>query len=165
MRTSRFAPAAALLAFVAFTPASAAGKTRVSVGSLTVDGLAVRALVCDLDDGGMFAVMAVVGALAKKKKTLDACAPKGGAFRVAWTWAGGKTTTAEVKASSLSKKDACVAKALRKASTGPQGTCEAIVLVGKAKAAQRAADELTKTEPASPPPAAAPVPPRTRTSN
>jgi len=134
---------AAVLATTLVSAGAAAG-TRVSVGSMTVDGVEVRDLVCDLEDGGMFAVMAVVGALAKQKKKLDACAPAGAAFQTAWTWEGGKTAAVEVRRSSLPAKDACIAKALKAAGSGPTGRCEALVLAGKPKAARKAAEELAR---------------------
>lgn len=161
--------AALLVAAPLLLPARAGGATRVSVESLNVDGVEVRDLACELDEGGMFAVMAVVGALAKQKKALDACAPAGAAFHTTWTWSGGKTAAVEVKRSSLPPKDACVARALRAAGSGPAGTCEAIVLAGAAKGAQAAADELRKeTAPApepAPAPAPSPAPPRPNRGN
>ena len=159
MKTRTLTLVALFMAATTLAPAHAASKTRVSVESMTVDGQEVRGLSCDLDDGGMFAVMAVVGALAKKKKALDACAPGGAAFRVTWAWAGGKTADAAVAASSLPKKDACVTAALKQASSGPEGTCEAVVLVGAAEAARKAADGLTAKPAEAPPAPAAPAAP------
>lgn len=121
---------------------SAAHADSVSVGSLTADGQTVRNLSCELQSGGMLAVIQVVGTLAKQKRTLDACAPAGGAFQVKWAWAGGKAKDVEVLKSSASSKSACVAKALKLTHTDLAGTCQALVLVGKPAGADKAADAL-----------------------
>ena len=90
----------------------AAAKLNISLGSLSADGQEVRNLSCELDSGGLFAGLAVVSALAKQKRALDACAPEGAAFSVQFTFAGGGAKEAKVLASSVKGKDACVSRAL-----------------------------------------------------
>lgn len=120
----------------------ASARASISVSAMDVDGQAVRDLACQIDNGGMFAVMGVVGTVAKQKKALDACAPAGAAFRVAWTWAGGKATRVDVLAASDKAKSACIQKALQLTTTDTNGDCRAVLLVGDAAAAKRAATKL-----------------------
>src|SRR5262249_47731558 len=110
------------------------------------DGQAVRNLSCELDGGSMLAVLQVVGTLAKQKRALDACAPAGAAFQVKWTWSAGKAHDVEVLASTTPAKSACVAKALKLTRSELSGACDAIVLVGKPTAAEKAADTLAAKE-------------------
>lgn len=120
----------------------AIARSSLKVGSMSVNDLTVLDLACELDNGGMFAVMGVVGALAKQKKALDACVPAGAAFRVSWTWAGGKATRVEVLAASEPAKSACVQKAVQLTTTDTVGDCRAVVLVGASAAAKSAASKL-----------------------
>ena len=120
-------------------PGLSQAQTRVTVGSLTVDGLEVRNLSCFLAQGGLLASAAVVSALAKQKKPLDACQPAGAAFEVKWEW--DKATTVEVTRSTAKTRDKCVLGVMKK-TRGPRGTCSAVLLVGKAEAAGKAADTL-----------------------
>lgn len=138
----------ALLA-TALATTTATAAVKVSADSMTVDGLEVRQLQCELESGGFLATMQVVGALAKRKKALDRCAPAGAAFDVQWTWKGKGPVPVEVRRSSSPKKEACVARALKKTSSGPKGTCTAIILTGKKAAAAEAARKLL-AKPATP---------------
>jgi hypothetical protein len=122
--------------------ASAQAQTNVTVGKMTVDGQEVRELKCSLKKGGLFAVATVVGALSKQKKALDACVPGGAAFRVEWKWDGGKARDVTVTQSSAKGKNKCVVAAVGKTTASTDGTCSAVVLVGKAEAAGKAADGL-----------------------
>lgn len=125
-----------------FVTGEASARASINVSSMDVDGQAVRDLACEIDNGGVFAVMGVVGTIAKQKKALDACAPAGAAFRVSWTWAGGKATRVDVLAASDATKSACVQKALQLTTTNTNGDCRAVLLVGDATAAKRAATKL-----------------------
>ena len=121
----------------------------LNVGSMNVDGLEVRDLQCELEDGGLLASMLVVGALSQHKAALDACAPEGAAFKTTWTWASGQTSGVSVDQSSKPAKNACVTKILDDQVQAPvTGTCTAVILVGEAVAAGKAADALGKLEPA-----------------
>jgi hypothetical protein len=135
---TRFVIVAAVLVFAA----TATAQTNVTVGKMTVDGQEVRELKCSLKNAGFLAVATVVGALAKQKKALDACVPAGAAFRVEWKWDGGKAKDVSVVKSSATGKNKCFAAAVAKATSTAEGTCSAIVLVGKAEAAGKAADGL-----------------------
>lgn len=114
----------------------------VRVGSLSADGLEVKDLSCKLKAGGLFAGLMVVGALAKSKKALDACAPQGAAFATDVVFAGGKIASAQVKASSDPAKSACVSRVLEKTRTDLGGTCSLVLLVGKPDRARQAAAAL-----------------------
>lgn len=121
----------------------------LNVESMNVDGLEVRQLQCELEDGGLLASMLVVGALSQHKAALDACAPEGAAFKTTWTWAAGQTSGVSVDLSSKPAKNACVTKVLGDQVQAPvTGTCSAVILVGEAAAAGKAADGLGKAEPA-----------------
>lgn len=120
----------------------ALARARLRVGALTINGQTVRDVACELDGGGLGAVMKVVGALAKQKTTLDACAPGGAAYRIKWTWAEGKATAVAVVAASDSSGSGCMARAAGLVHSSHAGGCEATVLVGQSDAAARAADAL-----------------------
>ena len=145
--TWRIAPVLAL-----FFPLTALGGSSLSVGSLTVDGLELIDIQCDLTQGGLFASMAVGAELASKKATYDACHPAGAALRLSWKWADGATEQVVVVASSEPKADACMVKAMRTIASRQSGTCAATLLIGDPTVARAAATSL-----------AAPVPPVTRT--
>ena len=136
---TRFAVVLAVLVLAG----SVQADTNVTVGKMTVDGQEVRDLKCSLKKGGFFAVAQVVGALSKQKKALDACAPGGAAFLAEWKWDGsGKATDVAVTKSSAKGKNKCVVAALGKTKATTEGSCSAIILVGKSEAAGKAADEL-----------------------
>jgi hypothetical protein len=131
-----------IVAVVLALAAGARAQTNITVGKMTVDGQEVRELKCNLKKAGFFAVATVVGALAKQKKALDACVPGGAAFQVEWKWDGAKAQEVVVTKSSAKGKNKCFAAAVAKATSTAEGTCSAIVLVGKAEAAGKAADAL-----------------------
>jgi TPR repeat protein len=117
---------------------------RISVESMTADGLTVQQLRCGLGSGGLFAALGIVGALAGQKKAFDRCARKGGAVDLTWEFAGGKVTDVVVDAAHPTRVGKCAAKALRKAKLPFEGRCAARVLLGPAAGAERAAAELSK---------------------
>ena len=114
----------------------------VNVSDLTVDGLTLKDLSCSLDSGGLFASALVVGALAKEKTSLDACAPGGAAVELEWTWADGKASKAEAKRASGVEKAACVASVVMAVPAPANGTCRATVLVGEPTAAAAAVAQM-----------------------
>ena len=130
--------------FLLLTTLTATAGTTVSVGSLSVDGLEVRDLSCNLEKGGLLASAMVVGALAAQKSALDACAPEGGAWRASWTWSGGALTDLTIPSASAPDKNACIEGALRAVTSDLVGTCEATLLVGDLAAAEAAAATLQK---------------------
>lgn len=104
--------------------------TNLRIGSMTVDGLTLEDVACKADGLGVFGSMVVVGAIAKKKAALNACAPKGDKPRVQWVAAGGRLGSLKVKASTP-QVEACVAKALSGAAAPFEGTCAATLVLGK----------------------------------
>jgi hypothetical protein len=130
-----------VLALVLLPAAALAGST-LTAGKLSVNGLEVRDVSCTLEKADFLGLLTVVGALAKEKAALDACAPGGAAFAAEWAWAGGKATDAKVARSSKAAANGCVAKALRRTRATVDGRCTGTVLVGEAKAAAKAADAL-----------------------
>src|SRR5262245_41467395 len=128
---------AALLA----APMAQASST-VDVGQMEVNGQEVRNVKCTLGEGGIFAIMGFVGQLANHKETLDACVPAGAAFRLEWKWVGGKTKKGKVAASRAKPKNAGVVTAMQKTTANAKGSCSAVILVGDATGAGKAADAL-----------------------
>lgn len=106
--------------------------SNITVGSMTVNGLKVVNLKCDLQNGGFMAAMVVVSGLAKQKKALQGCA-KGKETAVShWTFGGGKIKKASVSKASSAKVKKCVKKALLRVKAGKLiGTCSAGIIVGK----------------------------------
>lgn len=125
----------------------------LTVGSMAVNGLEVRSLQCTMEKVNFLSGMETVSALAAQKAAFDACAPKGAAFSVRWAWGGSGTADVAVLASSSKAADACVQKALSRASSSLRGSCTAIILAGDPAAAAAAAATLA---PAAPAPAPAP---------
>lgn len=124
----------------------AQAEVNISVADMSIDGLAVRALECSLDQGGFLAAATVVGALAQHEAALDACAPEGAAFAVKWVW--GSRAEAVVLASSKDAASECIQAALMSTSSTLNGQCTAVVLVGdEAAAAAAAAPLLQPTTP------------------
>ena len=121
----------------------AQAEVQIAVAEMTVDGLAVRALECTLDQGGFLAAATIVGSLAQQDAALDACAPEGAAFAVTWTW--GADAGAAVTASSKVSANACVQAALVGTTSALNGQCSAVVLVGRATLAPRASSSLWET--------------------
>lgn len=119
----------------------------IHVESITANDLAVRDLRCTLEEGGSLATLQVVATLAQSKRSLDACAPGGGAYRVRWEWAGGGAGRVEVQGGNPAGRSTCVAGVLKATKSEQVGHCEAIVLVGKPAPAAKAADGLAAASP------------------
>lgn len=120
----------------------ATAETSLSVGEMTVNGQVMQNLSCKLSKGGFLATTVLVATIAKQKAALDRCGPAGEAFRVSFTWTGGKTTAVEVQAASREKGRQCVARAFQKMRPTLQGSCTAVVLTGNTNAAKAAAAKL-----------------------
>ena len=128
-----------ILALVPFLwSAPALAGTSVTLSSMSVNGMELRDVTCELTTGGMFASMAVTAEIANQKPAYDACRPEGGAFSMSWTWADGKTTDATVKASSHEPANGCMITALSAIESSQSGTCTATLLVGDAAGAASA---------------------------
>lgn len=122
---------------------SASASTRLEVTQLTVDGLAVHDLVCELESGGFLAAASVVGALAKERDGLAKCGPSGEAARVAFRWSGAKTSEIKVVGASRTTVGACVAKVLTRVVPAQTGTCTATLLTADNEAGKKAAAALS----------------------
>ncbi len=132
-RSTALASIAASLAAVAllFAPLTASAGT-LKVGSMTVNGLKVVNLKCNIKGGGFMAAMVVVSGLAKQKKALQACSKGKQRVQAIWHYAGGKITGAKVSTANSAATKACVAKALSKVKSGNlAGICSAGIVIGK----------------------------------
>lgn len=129
-----------LVLVVVSLPVLVAAMT-IQMDSITADGVELRDLSCEVEQGGFLAPTLVVAALASHKAAIDACAPAGAAFSLKWNWTT-STPTVEVADSSDRARDACVADVVRKAEAPVVGTCSAILLAGEPTAAANAATVL-----------------------
>lgn len=117
----------------------------LNVESMSVDGLEVRNLACTLEEVNFLSGMMTVAALAARKADFDACAPEGAAFTVRWTRGEKGNLEATVLGSSKPAANACMQKALVKASGDLKGTCTTTILAGEPGAAASAAAALLAT--------------------
>ena len=96
----------------------------LTMGSVSADGFTMRDVACDLDGGGLNALMAgpmIASAIGSRKAALKKCAPKGGEARVLFTMSGGKT---EAKAKAATPAiEACVLKVMKTVVAVSEGTC------------------------------------------
>ncbi len=121
--------------------ASRVADANVTVDSIAADGLELRELECAVDSMPMLGTLAIVGSLAKQKRAIDRCAPRGQAFEVTWTFTSGKVADAKVSGGTASA-NACIAKAMSRAAAPLDGRCGAVLLAGKAEAAAASAEAL-----------------------
>lgn len=99
----------------------------LQIGEATVDGLTVANLECRVEGGGgLLGSMALLGAMSKRKASIDKCGKPGTEVEVTWTASGGKISKAEGEGS----EGACVAKALKKLDTPIDGECAATIVLG-----------------------------------
>jgi hypothetical protein len=99
----------------------------VTVGEMTVDGLTIANLSCNLQGGGFFASAAAIGSLAKQKKLLNRCGKDKPV--VTWSFKGGKAV--DVKVEGAKPKDAkCIEGAMKQVRAELVGQCSATI-VGK----------------------------------
>ena len=100
----------------------------LSIGTATVNGLTVNELECRVEGGGLglFGNMALIGALADRKASIDKCGKKGTLVEVTWTASGGKITKAE----GVGSEGKCVAKVLQKIKPPVDGECAATIVLG-----------------------------------
>lgn len=140
------------LACVAVVAPPALSKSRVTVGELTADGLTVRDLACDLDEGGgLLAGALIVGALAKQRAAFEACGPSGEAVDVRFRWRGAKAEAIEVVAASDAAAGRCVKRTLATVEPAMAGSCRLILLTAATDKGKASAEAL---RPAAVPPAA-----------
>ena len=109
--------------------------------TLTVAGLEVRQLACKLDQP-LLGALAVTAVLAKQKSSLDLCMPGGAAAQVRLEWGEGPSPGVVVVQSTAPEADACMVQALALAQITGKGTCTAVLLIGDAGGAAKAAARL-----------------------
>jgi hypothetical protein len=107
---------------------SAAASANVTMNGVTADGLKAKELSCHAG-GGIFAGTAIVGALAKQKAALAACAKSGEDVRIHFEMAGGKASDVRV-AASTPEIARCVADAVSAAAIPDKGECVLTLHVG-----------------------------------
>lgn len=130
-------------------PFSASASTTVNVDSMSMDGLALRDVHCELASGGLFASMAVAAQLASQADAFNACHPSGAAIRLDWTWQGEQLRRSEVVSTTASGADSCMVRTLGSIRSPLSGTCQTTFLVGDTARAEAAYSSLS--------PASAPV--------
>jgi len=121
---------------------TAAAKTSIKVNEMTVDGLTVMAVDCKLTGGGFMAGAVLIGSLAKQKRPIDKCGPKGQAARLQFMLGGKGPKDIKALASSTKKTGPCMVKALKKVKTTLKGQCTMTLLSGPKPAAKKAAAAL-----------------------
>ncbi|HET6584175.1 MAG TPA: hypothetical protein VFG69_12020 [Nannocystaceae bacterium] len=126
--------------------ASLVPNANVNVESLAADGLELRELACAMESMPLFGTIAIAASLAKQKRAIDRCAPKGQAFAVTWTFIGGKVKdVAAVGGSDAANK--CVAKAVARSAAPLEGRCGAVILAGDAAKAATTIEALRSATP------------------
>lgn len=130
-----------VLAVVAASLPFLVAAMTIQMDSISADGMELRDLSCDVEQGGFLAPTLVVAALATHKADIDACAPTGAAFSLKWSWTS-PTPAVEVTDSSDRARDSCIADVIGKAEAPVVGSCSAILLAGEATAAANAATAL-----------------------
>lgn len=113
--------------------ASADGAATTSIGasSMTVDGLTVTDMSCQLGGGGLLGTLTIIAGLAERKPALDACAPGGDRPRVTWTMEEGETTEVEVTGAASDEIARCVERALAGMRTSTDGRCSGVIHLGQ----------------------------------
>ncbi len=106
----------------------------LNIDSLTVDGLEVRKLSCQLNDANLFSMTQIVAAMAKQKTAFDQCAASAGAFKIKWNWASGKIE-AKVLTANPESATSCIESVAQKIQPNMTGSCEGFVLTGDSKKA------------------------------
>ena len=128
-------------------PAPLVEGANVTVESIEADGLVLAELACAVE-GGMpiLGTLAIAASLAKQKKAMDRCAPKGQAFVVTWTSAGGKVVKKPVVRGGTNAQNSCIALAFTRTSAPIDGTCGTVVLAGDATHAATTVEAVRATE-------------------
>jgi hypothetical protein len=103
------------------------------------DGFVARDLHCTLSDATVNGDRYILAGLTDPEvdAALDACAPKGAAIAVEWSYVSGQAADIAVVASSP-KQASCIAAAMTKVRAGVSAECSAVLLVGDLTAATKA---------------------------
>jgi TPR repeat protein len=98
----------------------------LTMGSIAADGFTMTDLACELEGGGLGALMVgpvLAATIGKRKAALRKCAPRGGEARVLFTMRGGKTDARAQAATPAIA--ACVVKVMKTVPAVNEGTCAA----------------------------------------
>ena len=127
-----------LMVLLVCMPLVATAGTTVDVDSMSVNGMQLQDIHCELTQGGLFASMAVAGEIASQKEAFDACAPAGAAVAMSWVWSGGATEQVHVRESTHASANDCMVTAMTAIQSQQSGSCRATLLVGDTPAGERA---------------------------
>jgi len=121
------------------------GEIEIDGAYIEVEGLQMRDMACEFGEGAdAFAMVEVVALVSDAKAALDACAPDGAAVRIAFDWRGDGAP--RVVESSAPSSNACVEAAFHELGRPMQASCTAIVVIGDAEGAAKAADAMYPLE-------------------
>ncbi|MBX3225387.1 MAG: sel1 repeat family protein [Labilithrix sp.] len=105
-------------------------KSTMTAGGMTVDGMKLKDMSCDLSKGGPFGMLGVAGGLRARKAQLDACSKRETETRIVLRSAGGRFTAVEAKGASTTV-GRCVERALVNQRSTFDGTCSVTVVHGR----------------------------------
>ena len=114
-------------------------EIKVDQDVVSRDGFEARDLHCVIDVPTRGATGYILAGLTDADAALDACAPKGAAIKVEWSYVNNVAGNASVSASSQ-KMANCVAKAMGEVHAGVSAKCSAVLLLGDLTAATAAYD-------------------------
>ncbi|MBX3129933.1 MAG: hypothetical protein KF718_24665 [Polyangiaceae bacterium] len=109
-------------------PEAVPGAT-VTMATTSVDGLDMEKISCK-GGSGLFAGVALLGALAKQKDALHGCVKSPEAVRVHVAFEGAKTDDVRVGGASTPEVASCVAAAVSEARFGSTGACALTMKLG-----------------------------------
>ena len=113
--------------------------SKVAEAVVEKDGFVARDLQCSLDvptaDGDRYILASLTDPAVDA--ALDACAPKGAAIEVEWSYMSGQAGDISVVATS-GKQASCIAAAMTKVHAGVTAKCSAVLLIGDLAAATAA---------------------------
>jgi hypothetical protein len=119
--------------------------SNLSMGDASADGQRLSRLSCAASKMPLMGSIALVGAIAKHKAALDACAPTGDAAVVTWRVDGGKAVDVKVAGTASTATDTCISEAFARTEGAFDATCAAVLLVGAEAGADAAAAALLRT--------------------
>lgn len=109
-------------------PASVEGAN-VTMGTSTIDGLAMRDIQCRTN-GQLFAAMTILGSLAQHKQAFDACSTRSESVRVYFATDGGRAGDVRVAGASSPAVARCVADAVGAATYPSACACALSIAIG-----------------------------------
>jgi hypothetical protein len=120
-------------------PEREAAVSEVAEPVLEKDGFVARDVQCTLSEATVNGDRYILAGLTDPEvdAALDACAPKGAAIQVEWSYVSGQAADIAVVATSP-KQANCIAAAMTKVRAGVSAKCSAVLLVGDLAAATKA---------------------------